>query len=140
MRRVHDYATSDKGSSPEGSPVVTGQQSKKKENAVRKRKGGRGSTGSQTMKRGRSNQSQTNTAAMAASQAQHSSSTGQQLQKAEQNYYNCLSRLRDDLNNMNPQDPALHDKANASLQELHTLGLKYRFIRAGQMGTDRFSS
>lgn len=104
------------------------------------------------MKRGRSNQSQTNTTAttiMAATQAQQqqqqqqqpsSSGNGQQLQKAEQNYYNCLSRLRDDLNNMDPQDPALHDQANASLQELHTLGLNYRFIRAGQMGADRYSS
>jgi hypothetical protein len=140
MRRVHDYATSEKASSPEGSPVVSGQP-KKKDTTARKRKGTTttsrvSGTQAQTMKKVRSTPSQAS--ALKAAQAQATS--GQQLQKAERNYYTCLDRLRQDLNNMNPLDPSLHDKANASLQELHTLGINYRYLRAGQLATERFGS
>ena len=85
------------------------------------------------MKRVRSTQSN----AVKAAQAQ--ANTSQQLAKAEKNYYECLTRLQGELSKMNPQDPALHDKANASLQELHTLGLNYRCIRAGQLAAERFA-
>ncbi|KAK2772651.1 hypothetical protein FQN53_004498, partial [Emmonsiellopsis sp. PD_33] len=59
---------------------------------------------------------------------------GQQLQNAERRYYNCLSRLQEDLKNLSPQDQSLHDKANATLQELLTHGREYRQIQAGQVG------
>ncbi|KAM5458591.1 hypothetical protein McanCB49686_002191 [Microsporum canis] len=131
MRRVHDYTSSDKASSPEGSPV-TGNSGKKKESAVRKRKGG--SSNSQTMKRVRPVQSQT-AAALKLAQA-HS---GQQLQNAERSYYACLAQLQEELKDINPQDPTLHEKANARLQELHTLSLNYRYIRAGQLANERAS-
>ena len=129
MRRVHDYTSSEKASSPEGSPVTGGQVAKKKE-AARKRKGGASNT--QTMKRVRPAQGQSN-AALKLSQLQ----SGQQLQNAERSYYDCLARLREELNDINPQDPSLHDKANARLQELHTLSLNYRYIKAGQQAADR---
>ncbi|KAL1960633.1 hypothetical protein VTO42DRAFT_7212 [Malbranchea cinnamomea] len=136
MRRVHDYTASDKASSPEGSPVISEQSSKKKDNAVRKRKGTRAATAT-TMKRVRSAQSaQSNALKVAQAQA----NTSQQLAKAEKSYYECLARLQEELRNINPQDPALHDKANASLQELHTLGLNYRCIRAGQLAAERLAS
>lgn len=128
MRRVHDYTASEKASSPEGSPVA-GQKPKKKDSAVRKRKA---SSGTQTMKRARSTQSQ---AAQKAAQAQND----QQLRNAERNYYNCLQQIQTDLSSINPQDPALHDKLNARLQELHTHGLNYRYIRAGQVTGKRAS-
>ncbi|OAL69263.1 hypothetical protein A7D00_6725 [Trichophyton violaceum] len=131
MRRVHDYTSSDKASSPEGSPV-TGAAGKKKDSAIRKRKGG--SPNSQTMKRVRPVQSQT-AAALKLAQA-HS---GQQLQNAERSYYACLAQLQEELKNINPQDPTLHEKANARLQELHTLSLNYRYIRAGQLANERVS-
>lgn len=131
MRRVHDYTSSDKASSPEGSPV-TGAAGKKKDSAIRKRKGG--SPNSQTMKRVRPVQSQT-AAALKLAQA-HS---GQQLQNAERSYYACLAQLQEELKNINPQDPTLHEKANARLQELHTLSLNYRYIRAGQLANERAS-
>ncbi|PGH08340.1 hypothetical protein AJ79_06027 [Helicocarpus griseus UAMH5409] len=132
MKRVHDYTSFERVSSPEQSPVV-GQQSKKKDSAARKRKG----TKATTMKRVRSSPPQTmSSAKVAQTQAQQ----GQQLQNAERNYYNCLARLQEDLKNINPQDPALHDKANASLQELHTLGLNYRCIRASQAANERSSA
>lgn len=129
MRRVHDYTSSEKASSPEGSPVAGGQVSKKKETA-RKRKGG--VSNAQTMKRVRPGQGQSS-AALKLSRAQR----GQQLQNAERSYYDCLARLKDELNDINPQDPSLHDKANARLQELHTLSLNYRYIKAGQQAAER---
>lgn len=131
MRRVHDYTSSEKSSSPEGSPI-TGHLGKKKETAVRKRKGG--SSNTQTMKKVRPSQSHS---AAAAKLAQAHS--GQQLLNAERSYYDCLSRLRAELDGISPQDPSLHDKANARLQELHTLSLNYRYIRAGQLATERGS-
>ncbi|PGH23085.1 hypothetical protein AJ80_02859 [Polytolypa hystricis UAMH7299] len=132
MKRVHDYTSSDKVSSPEQLPVGA-QNSKKKENPPRKRKGASNAT---TMKRVRSTQSsQTNGTKLALTLAQQ----GQQLQNAERNYYNCLARLQEDLKQLNPRDAVLHDKANASLQELHTLGLNYRAVRASQAATERAS-
>ncbi|KLJ06719.1 hypothetical protein EMPG_17781 [Blastomyces silverae] len=131
MKRVHDYTSSERVSSPERSPGA-GQPSKKKDATVRKRKG----TKATTMKRVRSSPTQ---ASSLAKTAQTQAQQGQQLQNAERNYYNCLARLKEDLNNINPQDPGLHDKANASLQELHTLALNYRCIRASQAANERSS-
>ncbi|ODH51227.1 hypothetical protein GX48_02655 [Paracoccidioides brasiliensis] len=131
MKRVHDYTSSERANSTEEAPVV-GQPSKKKDSAARKRKGAKATT----MKKVRSTPSQPTASAKA---AQTQAQQGQQLQNAERNYYNCLLRLREDLNNINPQNPSLHDKANASLQELHTLALNYRCIRASQAATERSS-
>ncbi|KAK2800820.1 hypothetical protein FQN50_007961 [Emmonsiellopsis sp. PD_5] len=132
MKRVHDYTSSERVSSPEQSPV-SGQQSKKKDTAARKRKGPAKAT---TMKRVRSTPSHGNGVKVPQSQAQQ----GQQLQNAERRYYNCLSRLQEDLKNLNPQDQSLHDKANATLQELLTHGREYRQIQAGQVGNVQRSS
>ncbi|OAX83638.1 hypothetical protein ACJ72_02007 [Emergomyces africanus] len=131
MKRVHDYTSSERVSSPEQSPVI-GQQPKKKDSTARKRKSAKATT----MKRVRSSPTQTSSLVKA---AQTHAQQGQQLQNAERNYYNCLARLREDLNTINPQDPGLHDKANASLQELHTLALNYRCIRASQAAGERSS-
>ncbi|EER38639.1 C2H2 finger domain-containing protein [Histoplasma capsulatum H143] len=129
MKRVHDYSSSERVSSPEQSPV-DGQQPKKKDSTVRRRKGAKATT----MKRVRSSPTQSSSLTKA---AQTQAQQGHQLQNAERNYYNCLARLQEDLNNINPQDPGLHDKANASLQELHTLALNYRCIRASQAANER---
>ncbi|PKY08432.1 putative C2H2 finger domain protein [Aspergillus campestris IBT 28561] len=127
MRRVHDYASSDRLSSPDASPT-SGQPPKKKDNGRKRRVPGV-STGAQTMKRTRSTQSQTNPLkAVQQSSAHH----GQRLQNAERNYYNCRCRLLEELSNISPQDSSMHDKVNASLQELITLGLNYRHIEASQ--------
>lgn len=129
MKRVHDFTSSDRVSSPEQSPGSS-QSTKKKESPPRKRKG---TSGTATMKRVRSTQSQASGSKATQSFAQQ----GLQLQNAERSYYECLARLREDLDKMNPQDPVLHDRANASLQELHTLGINYRYIRAGQLANER---
>ncbi|KAF9888135.1 hypothetical protein FE257_009271 [Aspergillus nanangensis] len=130
MRRVHDYASSDRPSSPDASP--TSQVPKKKENAPRKRRVA-GVSGAQTMKRTRSTQSQTSTLkAVQQTSAHH----GQRLQNAERSYHNCRSRLLEELRNITPKDSSLHEKVNASLQELLTLGLNYRHIEASQAATN----
>ncbi|KMO99917.1 hypothetical protein CIRG_00060 [Coccidioides immitis RMSCC 2394] len=136
MRRVHDYTCSEKASSPEGSPIASGKSpaGKKKETAIRKRKGV--VSGTQTIKRVRPTQAQSQSqAAMKASQAH----TDQQLQNAEKNYNACLSEIKKDLDNINPQDPAMHERINARLQELHTHALNYRYIKASQLATKRGS-
>lgn len=122
MRRVHDYTSSERHSSPESSPI--GTPAKKKETS-RKRKV-TGPTPAPTMKRTRSVHSQTGSAK--ATSAQH----GQRLQNAERNYYKCRERLVEELRNISPQDTSMHEKVNASLQELFTLGLNYRHIDASQ--------
>ncbi|KAI9369026.1 putative C2H2 finger domain protein [Aspergillus egyptiacus] len=128
MRRVHDYASSERTSSPDASPSSATGQPKKKEAASRKRRV-TGTSGAQTMKRTRSAQSQTNPLkALPQPPAHH----GQNLQAAERNYYNCHSRLIEQLRNITPQDSAMHDKVNASLQELITLGITYRQAQASQ--------
>ncbi|PYH89106.1 hypothetical protein BO71DRAFT_337425 [Aspergillus ellipticus CBS 707.79] len=126
MRRVHDYASSDRHSSPDGSPT-TGPI-KRKETAGRKRRVA-GVTGAPTMKRTRSTQSHTNPLKAAQQSSAHHS---QRLQNAERNYYNCRSRLLEEISNIMPQDSSLHEKVNASLQELITLGLNFRHIEASQ--------
>ncbi|THC91087.1 hypothetical protein EYZ11_009449 [Aspergillus tanneri] len=127
MRRVHDYASSERPSSPDASPTG-GQAPKKKEGSGRKRRVA-GVSGTQTMKRTRSTQSQTNPLkAVQQTSAHH----GQRLQNAERNYYNCRSRLLEELGSITPQDSSMHEKVNASLQELITLGLNYRHIEASQ--------
>ncbi|KAJ5135040.1 uncharacterized protein N7515_004318 [Penicillium bovifimosum] len=123
MRRVHDYATSERHSSPETSPAAG--QIKKKEPTTRKRRV-TGVTPAPTMKRTRSVQSQASSKAGLAS----ATSLGQRLQNAEQNYYKCRSRLLEQIGNISPQDTSMHEKVNASLQELFTLGLNYRHIEA----------
>lgn len=80
------------------------------------------------MKRTRSNPSQTSPLKVAQASAHHE----QRLQTAERNYYNCRSRLLEELSNLSPKDAAMHDKVNASLQELITLGINYRHIEASQ--------
>lgn len=86
------------------------------------------------MKRTRSaNTSSHNSALKAAQQA--SAHHGQRLQNAERNYYNCRSRLLEELSKTTPQNSSMHDKVNASLQELITLGLSYRHIEASQTAT-----
>ncbi|KAL6238266.1 hypothetical protein BDW75DRAFT_33218 [Aspergillus navahoensis] len=126
MRRVHDYASSERPSSPDASPT---SQPKKKEPTGRKRRV-TGVSGAQTMKRTRSVQSQTNPlkAAVQQTTVHHS----QNIQAAERNYYNCHRRLIEQLSNITPQDSAMHDKVNASLQELITLGITYRQAQASQ--------
>jgi hypothetical protein len=131
MKRVHDYTSSERVSSPEASPSSSTQGSRKKDNPARKRKGPN-AAGAQSMKRTRSAQSQKSALKMAQSQAHHS----QQLENAQRNYYNCLYRLQQELSKLNPEDPDQHDKANASLQELHTLGLNYRSMQAGQAASE----
>lgn len=79
------------------------------------------------MKRTRSTQSQKNTKA-----AQSQAHMDQQIENAQRDYYNCLYRLQSELGKLTPEDPDLHDKANASLQELHTLGINYRSMQAGK--------
>ncbi|WEW59112.1 hypothetical protein PRK78_004581 [Emydomyces testavorans] len=136
MRRVHDYTCSEKASSPEGSPITCGKipqtTSKKKDGTIRKRKGV--VAGTQTMKRVRPSQAQSQShAAMKVAQAH----TDQQLQNAEKSYYDCLSEIKQDLGSINPQDPAMHEKINARLQELHTHALNYRYIKASQLATKK---
>ncbi|KAJ5511482.1 hypothetical protein N7453_003585 [Penicillium expansum] len=106
MRRVHDYATSERHSSPETSPGAG--QIKKKEPTGRKRRV-TGATPAPTMKRTRSVHSQ----ASSIKATQTSASLGQRLQNAEQNFFKCRSRLLRSL-------------------ELFTLGLNYRHIEASR--------
>lgn len=128
MRRVHDYMPSERHSSRETSPAgATAAPAKKKESTGRKRKVP-GVTPAPTMKRTRSVHSQAGSAKGAHTSAQH----GQRLQSAERNYYKCRERLLQDLGGITPQDTSMHEKINASLQELFTLGLNYRHIEAGQ--------
>ncbi|KAL4966022.1 putative C2H2 finger domain protein [Aspergillus stella-maris] len=128
MRRVHDYASSERPSSPDASPTTA--QPKKKETTGRKRRVTGVSAAAQAMKRTRSTQSQTNplTKALQQTTAHH----GQNIQAAERNYYNCHGRLLEQLRNITPQDSAMHDKVNASLQELITLGITFRQAQASQ--------
>ncbi|KAJ6082869.1 hypothetical protein N7467_007004 [Penicillium canescens] len=125
MRRVHDYATSERHSSPETSPGAG--QIKKKEPASRKRRV-TGATPAPTMKRTRSVHSQ----AGSVKATQASASLGQRLQTAERNYDKCRVRLLEELTNITPQDTSMHERVNAGLQELFTLGLNYRHIEASQ--------
>lgn len=81
------------------------------------------------MKRTRSTQSQTNPLKAAQQATAHH---GQRLQNAERNYFNCRSRLLEEIGSITPQDTSMHEKVNASLQELITLGLSYRQIDASQ--------
>ncbi|KAJ5519557.1 hypothetical protein N7463_000010 [Penicillium fimorum] len=128
MRRVHDYATSERHSSPETSPGAG--QIKKKEPTGRKRRV-TGATPAPTMKRTRSVHSQ----ASSIKATQTSTSLGQRLQNAEQNFFKCRSRLLEELSNISPQDTTMHEKVNASFQELFTLGMNYRHIEASQAGS-----
>jgi hypothetical protein len=128
MKRVHDYTASESSSSPEdASSMAPSQNNPKKDATGRKRKVSRPVSGSQIMKRTRSTQSSPATTLKSAVSPIQS---GQRLRNAERNYYTCRARLLDELNNITPQDPGMHDKANASLQELITLGLNYRRIEA----------
>jgi hypothetical protein len=63
--------------------------------------------------------------------SQATAQNGQRLQNAERNYYKCRARLVDELAKITPQDTSMHEKVNASLQELYTLGLQYRHLEAG---------
>lgn len=122
MKRVHDYTGSEQPSSPESNAV--GQVLKRKDNAgVRKRKVTK-AVSATTMKRTKSTSSQSN--AVKVNPAQHE----QRLRNAEQNYYECRARLLEKLANIKPEDTVMHEKANASLQELITLGLNYRQLEA----------
>ncbi|KAJ5884792.1 hypothetical protein N7495_009302 [Penicillium taxi] len=125
MRRVHDYASSERHSSPEASP--TSVAPKRKESGRRRKGGVTGPTPAPVMKRTGSVHSRSGSSVKSPI-AQH----GQRLQNAEQNYYKCRSRLLEDLARISPQDITMHEKVNASLQELYTLGLTYRHLEAGQ--------
>ena len=133
MRRVHDYTSSERPSSPETSPVTAtstaNQVPKKKDATIGRKKRVLGTSGAQTMKRTRSTQSQTNPLKAAQQATAHH---GQRLQNAERNYFNCRSRLLEEIGSITPQDTSMHEKVNASLQELITLGLSYRQIDASQ--------
>ncbi|RMJ25320.1 C2H2 finger domain protein [Aspergillus sp. HF37] len=126
MRRVHDYTSSERPSSPDTSPS-SGQGSRKRENSGRKRRV-TGTSGAQTMKRTRSIHTQTNAIKASQTAGHHS----QRLLTAKTNYYNCRSRLLQELGDISPKDSAMHEKVNASLQELITLGLNYRHVEASQ--------
>lgn len=122
MKRVHDYTGPEQPSSPETN--ATGQVLKKKDpTGIRKRKVTKPVT-APTMKRTKSTSSQGN--AVKTNPVQH----GQRLQNAERNYHNCRAQLLEKLANITPQDSVMHEKANASLQELITLGLNYRQLEA----------
>lgn len=145
MRRVHDYTSSERASSPETSPTAPAASSttttttttssssaaskKKDAAAMGRKKRVLGASGHQTMKRTRSTHSQTNPLKAAQQASAHHR---QRLQNAERSYYNCRSRLLEELDKITPQDSSMHDKVNASLQELITLGLSYRHAEAGQ--------
>lgn len=126
MRRVHDYSTSERLSSPETSSSNS-QGPRKRDNSGRKRRV-TGTSGAQTMKRPRPVPAQANPMKTRQGPSHH----GQKLLTAERNYYNCRSRLLQQLGNITPKDSAMHEKANASLQELITLGLNYRHVEASQ--------
>lgn len=122
MKRVHDYTGSEQPSSPESNAV--GQVLKKKDNSgVRKRKVTKAATTS-TMKRTKSGSSQGTAAKISPAQQE------QRLQNAQRSYYECRSRLLEKLANITPQDTVMHEKANAALQELITLGLNFRQLEA----------
>jgi hypothetical protein len=121
MKRVHDYTLPEGVSSPEESPV-TGRPAERKDKPARKRKG-TCPAGTKTTKRSRGGGSK-----MRRPHAHHS-----QLQLLEQKYYSCKSRLQDAINNLQLQDPTSHEIAIAALQELITLGLNYRCIRAEEL-------
>lgn len=139
MKRVHDYVscerptsqpTSQAGSQP-SSPeaIVSTAPAKKKDSSStsRKRRGVTDATPAPTMKRTRSVHSQSSSAKVSQASVQNT----QRLQNAERNYYKCRTRLLEELNKITPQDISLHEKVNASLQELYTLGLQYRHLEAG---------
>lgn len=129
MKRVHDYTASESSGSPEDASAPTASPtSSKKDSTTRKRKVTRPISGSQTMKRTRSTQSASATTSKPTGSSNNST---QKLKIAERNYLVCRTRLLEELGNIIPQDAGLHDKANASLQELITLGLHYRRIEAG---------
>ncbi|KAI2224395.1 hypothetical protein LOZ12_005687 [Ophidiomyces ophidiicola] len=134
MRRVHDYTSSEKASSPERSPISAGKSTvtKKKDGSLRKRKGV--AAGGQVIKRVRAAQAPPQSQATLTAIQAH---TDQQLQNAERSYYDCLSEIKSDLGNINPQDPSIHERINARLQELHTHALNYRYIKASQLSTKR---
>jgi hypothetical protein len=129
MKRVHDYTTQDQPSSPETTAASGPITTKRKDSAgVRKRKVTK-PVGGATMKRTKSTSSQGNP--VKTNTAQH----GQRLQNAERNYNNCRSRLLEELTTIRPQDSSMHEKVNASLQELITLGLNYRQLEASSAAT-----
>lgn len=123
MRRVHDFATSERHSSPETSPGAG--QIKKKEPTGRKRRV-TGATPAPTMKRTRSVHSQ------ASSIKAVQTSIGQRRQSAESEYFKCRSRLMEQIGSISPQDNVAHEKLNSSFQELYTLSLNIRQIEASQ--------
>ncbi|EED19672.1 C2H2 finger domain protein, putative [Talaromyces stipitatus ATCC 10500] len=128
MKRVHDYTGSEQPSSPESNAI--GQVLKKKDPAgVRKRKVTKPVTAT-TMKRTKSASSQGNTVKVNPAQQE------QRLRNAEQNYYNCRARLLEKIATITPQDTVMHEKANASLQELITLGLNFRQLEASSAATN----
>lgn len=127
MKRVHDYTASESSGSPEDASAPTASPtSSKKDSTTRKRKVTRPISGSQTMKRTRPTQS----SPVTTSKSTGSNNSTQRLKIAERNYLNCRTRLLEELSNIIPQDAGMHDKANANLQELITLGLHYRRIEA----------
>lgn len=133
MRRVHDYIASDQPSSPETSS--SGHTIKRKEAPGRKRRV-TGITGAQpmkaqTVKRTRSAHTQANQLRATQTPTHH----GQRLTTAERNYYNCRSRLLQELGDITPRDSAMNERVNATVQELMTLGLNYRHIEASQAAT-----
>ena len=127
MRRVHDYSSSEQQlTSPEISPSVgIGKITKKKDTTGRRRRIGGNRAESQIMRRTRSDQSQKTSTPTPDKQNQRL------LDDAERDYFGCRTRLLDELNHITPQDVFMHDKVNASLQELITLGLNYRRVVAG---------
>lgn len=128
MRRVHDYTASERHSSPEAAAVTA--PTKKKDVNNRKKKVP-ATTSAPAMKRTRSVHSQ----AGSVKANRTSAHPGQRLQSAERNYYKCRERLLQELGKITPQDTSLHERVNAGLQELFTLGLNYRHLEASQTGT-----
>ncbi|KAJ5965768.1 hypothetical protein N7481_012482 [Penicillium waksmanii] len=126
MRRVHDYQSSERLSSPETSPTAV--PAKKKEAASRKRRGVTGPTPAPTMKRTRSVHSHG-----PAKANQATVQYGQRLQNAERNFYQCHARLLEHVGKMTPQDISAHEQVNATLNELFTLGLTYRQLDASHV-------
>lgn len=89
------------------------------------------SSKAQTIKRTRSTHNQANPLKSTQTSTHH----GQRLKTAERNYYNCRSRLLQELGEITPRDSAMNERVNATVQELMTLGLNYRHIEASQAAT-----
>ncbi|KAJ6157609.1 hypothetical protein N7470_005201 [Penicillium chermesinum] len=114
MRRVHDYTTSERHSSPETSPTGPAPKKKDTSGGIRKRRV-TGPTPAPAMKRTRSIHSQNGSVKATPNTAQH----GQRLRTAEHNYFKCRARLLSELEKITP--PGYFDAREGQCQSPGTL-------------------